>query len=209
MAKKKIIIEQQLLLVEGKDECNFFEALLMYEKIKKVQCIDVGGKDNFSNKFELVVKADGFGDVSAIGLVRDAEVNPAQSAFNSLCSNLEKHNLPVPSTPNALNLGPPKVNIFIMPDNQRAGMLEDLCLKTIEGQAVEKCLCDYLTCLLTNKVFLEKQEKFNEPKAKVQAYLATRTPIANSLGVGAQAGHWDFSHPDFNEVKKFLHTLFG
>lgn len=37
MAKNKIT-EQQLLLVEGKDERSFFEALLAYEEIKKVQC---------------------------------------------------------------------------------------------------------------------------------------------------------------------------
>jgi hypothetical protein len=208
MAKKRII-EEQLLLVEGKDECNFFEALLTHERIEEVQCIDIGGKDKFSQEFPLLVKMEGFKAVSAIGLVRDAEVNQAQSAFDSLCHTLNKHNLPVPSTPNVLNLGPPKVNIFIMPDNQGAGMLENLCLKTIEGQAIEKCLCDYLACILANKVFLEEQEKFNEPKAKVQAYLAMRAPIVNSLGLGAKAGYWNFLHPGFDEVKKFLHTLFG
>ena len=207
MAKKKIT-KEQLLLVEGKDECNFFEALLTHERIEEVQCIDIGGKDKFSNEFPVLVNMEGFKAVSAIGLVRDAEVNQAKSAFESLCYNLKEHNLPVPS-PNALNSGPPKVNIFIMPDNQGAGMLEDLCLKTIEGQAAEKCLCDYLSCILTNPAFLEEREKFNKPKAKVQAYLATRTPIVNSLGLGAKAGYWDFSPPGFDEVKKFLHTLFG
>jgi hypothetical protein len=27
--------------------------------------------------------------------------------------------------------------------------------------------------------------------------------------LGAKAGYWDFLHPGFDEVKKFLHTLFG
>ncbi len=208
MAKNKIT-EQQLLLVEGKDECNFFEALLTYEEIKKVQCIDVGGKDKFPEIFSFLVRMEEFKKAVSIGLVRDAENNQAKSAFDSLCSNLREQSLPVPSTLNALNPGPPKVSIFIMPDNQGAGMLENLCLKIIEGQAVEKCLCDYLACTLANLAFLEEQEKFNEPKAKVQAYLATRAPIVNSLGLGAKAGYWDFSHPGFDKVKGFLHTLFG
>ena len=90
MAKKKIV-EEQLLLVEGKDECNFFEALLTYEKIKQVQCIDIGGKDKFANEFTAWFNMEGFKAVSAIGLVRDAETNQAQSAFESLCYNLKEH----------------------------------------------------------------------------------------------------------------------
>lgn len=201
------ITEKQLLLVEGKDEYNFFEALLAYENIQGVQKIDIGGKDKFPKHFPLLVKTYNFDQVLSIGLVRDAEVNRAESAFQSLCDNLKNHNLPVPSTINALNLGPPKVGIFIMPDNQGAGMLENLCLKTIEGQNIEKCLDDYLSCVSVNMVPSER-EQFNEPKAKVQAYLAARVPIVNSLGLSAKAGYWNFAHPCFEEIKQFLHSLF-
>jgi hypothetical protein len=202
------IEEKQLLLVEGKDECNFFKELLKHEGIEGVQWVDIGGKDKFPIEFPLLVNMEGFKNVLTIGLVRDAEANKAESAFQSLCSTLRDYNLPVPSTINSLNPGPPKkVGIFIMPDNQGAGMLETLCLKTLEGQDIEKCLDDYLSCVSTIMAPSEKKQ-FNEPKAKVQAYLAARVPIVNSLGLGAKKGYWDFSHPCFEEIKQFLHSLF-
>jgi len=207
MGKKFRITEKQLLLVEGKDECNFFEALLAQENFKGVQWFDIGGKDKFPEAFSQLITNEGFNQVLTIGLVRDAEANKAESAFQSLCDNLQKHHLPVPSTINTLNLGPPTVGIFIMPDNQGAGMLENLCLKTIEGQNIEKCLDDYLSCVSVIMAHSEKKQ-FNEPKAKVQAYLAARAPIVSSLGLGAKKGYWNFSHPCFEEIKKFLHSLF-
>lgn len=207
MGKKFRITERQLLLVEGKDECNFFEALLAQENIKGVQWIDIGGKDKFPEAFSQLITNEGFNQVLTIGLVRDAEANKAEAAFQSLCDNLQKHHLPVPSTINTLNLGLPTVGIFIMPDNQELGMLENLCLQTIAGQNLEQCLDDYLLCVSTNMASSERA-KFNEPKAKVQAYLAARAPIVNSLGLGAKTGYWNFSHPCFEEIKTFLHRLF-
>jgi hypothetical protein len=40
------------------------------------------------------------------------------------------------------------------------------------------------------------------------SFLATRTPIMNSLGLGAINGYWDFSHSCFDEIKAFLKSLF-
>lgn len=208
MDKKFKIKEKQLLLVEGKDECHFFEALLKHEQINGVQWVDIGGKDKFPQEFPLLVNMENFNTILSIGLVRDAETNQAESAFQSLCSTLRTHHLPVPSTLNVLHSGPPKVGIFIMPDNQGTGMLENLCLKTLENQDIEQCLRSYLSCISASRISLDEQAKFNEPKAKVQAYLAARVPIVNSLGLGAKAGYWNFAHPGFDEIKKFLHTLF-
>lgn len=50
--KKNIRLESdRVLAVEGKDECNFFEALMRYEKINGIQIIDIGGKDKFQIEF--------------------------------------------------------------------------------------------------------------------------------------------------------------
>ena len=47
MTRKITIKENRILAVEGKDEVNFFKALLKYENIEKIQIEDIGGKDNF------------------------------------------------------------------------------------------------------------------------------------------------------------------
>ena len=94
-----------------------------------------------------------------------------------------------------------------MPDNQGAGMLENLCLKTLAGQPIERCINEYLRCIAALSG-PDEQKLFNAPKSMVQTYLASRTPIVNSLGVGALKKYWDFSHLCFEELKRFLHTLF-
>ena len=47
MGKKKEIVSSSLLMVEGKDECNFFKALFIILGIDDVQIEDIGGKDRF------------------------------------------------------------------------------------------------------------------------------------------------------------------
>ncbi len=108
----------------------------------------------------------------------------------------------------AIKFGPPKIGIFIMPDNYGLGMLENLCLKTIEDQKIKVCVDDYISCIADCQS-VEEREHFNEAKARVQAYLAARVPLVNSLGLGAIKGYWDFEHSCFDEIKKFLHDLFG
>lgn len=47
MGKKKEIESSSLLMVEGKDEGNFFKALFSVLGITHVQIEDIGGKDRF------------------------------------------------------------------------------------------------------------------------------------------------------------------
>ncbi len=207
MEKNFRIQAAKLLAVEGKDECNFFESLLRYERMDGIQLVDIGGKDKFQIELPLLTKIDGFRNVEVIGFIRDAEDQLADSAFNSVCETLRKNNLPVPASINVLTDGKPGTGIFVMPDNQSMGTLESLCLQALEGQKIKDCINDYLSCFYPDMNQSEK-DKFNEPKSRVLSYLASRAPIINSLGLGAQNGYWDFSHGCFSEIKKFLRALF-
>jgi hypothetical protein len=51
-------------------------------------------------------------------------------------------------------------------------------------------------------------KKYNPAKAQIQAFLSTRIPIVNALGLAAQQHVWDFSKPCFEPVKSFLTELF-
>jgi hypothetical protein len=201
------IEQKRLLAVEGKDECNFFSALLVNLSISRVQVVDIGGKNKFSVELPLIMNLEGFGVLSVVGFVRDAEEHTAGSAFDSICATLKKNHLPMPTTTASVVAGPPKVGVFIMPDNQGSGMLEDLCLKTLNGQSIENCINEYMDCISSN-ISAEERERFNEPKARVQAYLSSRAPIVNSVGLAAGKGYWDFENPCFDGIKNFLRNLF-
>lgn len=202
------IQKTKLLAVEGKDECNFFEAFFKYFQLDNIQTIDIGGKDRFKNEFPLLYAMEGFSELTHIGFVRDAETNPAHLAFASICNILKEYNLPCPSTINEIIKNNIAVGIFIMPDNQGTGMLENLCLKSIKNKPVQSCIDAFIDCFKKIQVDEEKG-KFNEPKSRVQSYLASRSPIVKSLGEGALKKYWDFNHPCFSDIKLFLTQLFN
>jgi hypothetical protein len=205
---KKRIKSDKILAVEGKDECNFFQALLKYENINNIQIIDIGGKDKFKSEFPNLVNSEGFSEVRAIGFIRDAESQKAESAFSSICGILKKNGLPAPKNINTtINEEDRKIGIFIMPNNIDAGMLEDLCIKSVKTDPIFACVNDYIDCCSPH--LSENGTIFNKAKAKIQTYLASQSPIANSLGLAAQKGHWDFKKNCFSGIKQFLHNLFS
>jgi len=207
--KNRITIKSdRLLAVEGKDECNFFKAMLKYEEIDNTQVIDIGGKDKFKIELPLLLNSEGFSEVHTLGFVRDAEENQAESAFSSICSILKKNGLPAPKIINTINNeGNIKTGVFIMPNNIDKGMLEDLCLESVKVNPVFECVEKYIECCLS--CFPENEKNINISKAKIQTYLASKNPIVNSLGLAATKGYWDFQEKCFSEIRQFLHNLFS
>jgi hypothetical protein len=207
--KNKITVKSNnLLAVEGKDECNFFKAVLEYENINNIQVIDIGGKDKFKIEFPLLINSEGFSEVHALGFVRDAEEDQALSAFSSICGILKKNGLPVPKIMNSINNERNmKIGVFIMPNNIDEGMLEDLCLESVKTKPVFECVNEYIKCCLSD--LSEDEKNINVSKAKIQTYLASKKPIVNSLGLAATKGYWDFEENCFSEIKQFLHSLFS
>lgn len=89
-----------------------------------------------------------------------------------------------------------------MPGKSQQGMLEDLCLKTVENQPAMKCVDIFVTCASN----LKKKPK-NLSKTKVQTYLAAMPEIVNSLGIGAKKGYWNFGSSELNDLKSFLEKM--
>jgi hypothetical protein len=201
------IERENILAVEGKDEKNFFDALLKTLGIDNVQIIDVGGKDNFKNRFPVYIQSEGaLAKIKNIGFVRDAEDNEAVGAFQSICSLLKNYGLPCPiELCKVVEQDGKKVSIFIMPNNNDCGMLEDLCIAAIKDTDIFNCVKCFVQCYESK---IEKT-RYNLAKAEILAYLSTCVPIVNSLGLAAQQKVWDFSHPCFAEIKEFLISLFG
>ncbi len=207
MGKKITIESTQLLVVEGKDECSFFEAILKYENINNIQVIDIGGKDKFKFELPALLNLEGFSKVHTLGFVRDAEENQADSAFSSICDTLKENGLPVPKAVNTIvDVNNIKLSIFIMPNNIDEGMLEDLCIQSVKQETVFKCVDKYIECC---QMYSLDVKNIKISKAKIQTYLAIKNPIVNSLGLAALKGYWDFSENCFSEIKQFLHILFS
>ncbi|MCA6070876.1 MAG: hypothetical protein LE168_00555 [Endomicrobium sp.] len=184
--------ETSILLVEGKDEVNFFNALLKFLDVPDVQCIDVGGVSKFKNEFDALSRGAGFEDVNKIAFVRDAD-KQAESALDSLKSSVStaayvRFNIDDISLANNVKDidDVARCGVYIMPDNQSPGMLEDLCIKYMKTDSICHCVEEYISCVRNNGG--KNGEKFefkNESKSIIFSYLSTKLADSPSIGLAA------------------------
>ena len=194
-----------LLLVEGRDEVNLFNALMKHrlDAEPKIQVIDAGGKDKFSRNLKAIqTAARAQPTLRAIGVVRDAD-DDARGAFRSVCDNLRNAGYMPPRNHGEFSEAVPSVGVFIVPDGSAPGAVETLCRRSREGDDVAKCAEAYMGCLGEHGAM----HSTNVDKSFAHAYLAAmRDPLAR-VGEGALQGVWDFGSPAFSELAGFLRDL--
>ena len=135
---------KKVIAVEGKDEINFFNALLRHMDITDFEIRDVGGKVQFPKKLPALLKATGFyladgsSFVTHLAIIRDRDED---EAFKSIATIVTKAGIEPPTKHSEFSNGSPKVGIFVMPGETIDGtMLEDLCLKTVEKHEAMTCV---------------------------------------------------------------------
>lgn len=194
--------KKRLLAVEGDDEVNFFKKLLEFIGISdNVDIRQSGGKDKFKYLMKAFTITRGFREIEMIAVIRDADKN-ANDAFRSVTGTLKKIGLKPLDRLGQFSKGIPAVGVFIMPDNYSEGMLEDLCLGTVEDHEAMKCVDEFIAC--TKKL---KEGPKNISKAKVQAFLAAKPTIVSSVGLGAQKKYWNFKSEKLQSLITFLNQL--
>jgi uncharacterized protein DUF3226 len=201
------------LLVEGRTPEIFFRS--MTEALGWGEHVDVRSfgskeKDTLQLYLEVFTAKAAFKEkVRALGVVRDAEAQPAISAFQSVSAALRAVNIEPPAAIEQFGNRQPRAGIFVLPDGQRPGMLETLCLDVIRWkekeagrEAVLDCMDGYINCLVQAGVHAKTPDK-----AKLAAYLAgqdVRDPLA---GRAAQQGIFPWGCPVFEPLRTFLSQL--
>jgi len=161
----------------------------------------MGGKDKFPRMILGLPTTTGFAGVQMLGIVRDAETNEAKSTFDSVCSDLKRVNLPQPQALKLFSDTTPRIGVFVMPDNRRAGMLEDLCLESLSGTNEIK----HMDTFFTQANVTESAKDYT--KRRVQAWLSIIQPavhLQREIGRAAEAGFWNFDHTCFTALRVFL-----
>ena len=180
--------------------------------VHDVQVIEVGGKNNFKNEFPALLNR--FAAVKIYAIIRDADTDP-EGTFTSVINLLRKYEQPHPADTGSFSeeRDKVKVGVFIMPGNREEGMLEDLCLKTVENHPIIGCVDSFIHCL---ESILEKRGKDqsrgnvkeyfpnNISKARAQTFLAGKHDLVKSVGEAALNGYWNFDHASLKELKAFL-----
>ncbi|EHD20717.1 hypothetical protein BrE312_1302 [Brenneria sp. EniD312] len=206
-----MIENKKLLLVEGKDEEGFFEALCDFLGIGDIKIIKTNGKERFKPEFDAIINAPGFEIVTSLGIVRDAD-NTMAGAISSINSSLKKHNMPQPQGHNTFSSNEKiKVGIFIAPGFQDNGMLENLVLETVLTHPVKKFSDKYIDDLKGNLAPTVDDCQYNFPrnehKARLHSFLAGMEHYVPSLGIAAQKGYFNLASESLNDISHFLRSL--
>ena len=203
MAEQTRIEKPIQLLVEGKDQLNFFEALIRRVELQNhMQVRNFGGVNQLRSFLLALVDSPGFETVVSVGIVRDAE-DSAESARQSVNDSLRNAGLPVPGDAEGRDDGP-AVQLLVLPgEGAEAGMLETLLCRSVADKSVNECIQEFFECADA----LPGVDIRRPDKARAQAYLATQPEPQVSVGVAAQKGYWPLDHDAFAEIRKFLAGL--
>jgi hypothetical protein len=157
------ISKRALLLGEGVDEINFFSALLKHLGITNVQVEQYGGKDGLRPYLGALKSRPGFGGLRAIGVTRDVD-GDSRAATASVTDSIQAAQFPAEVS----------VHYFLLPKNDTAGALEDLCLSSIAGTELDRCIEAYFACAadLSDRSF---ETPALRAKARIHVWLARRT----------------------------------
>ena len=210
--KPKPITKEALLLVEGKDELNFFETLCKHLAFSpQPEIRHFGGVDQFRGFLEVLLDASGFQDVKSIGIIRDAEENAAaalqsvQSSLNNAAASKNNVDLAVPTGPERLvSDGQRAVGVLILPGQGRPGMLETLLCDTLPGKPENACVDAFFKCVKESR---QGWTAKRPDKARAQVFITTQPEPHVSVGVAAQKKYWDLNHEALEPVRAFLRSV--
>lgn len=202
-ASKSPITYSKVLVVEGGDAFQFFKAMLRHlNLLTEVEIRNFGEISNLTLYLKALKQTSGFERVTSLGIVRDAEAN-ATSAFQSICRSLRQAGLAVPKQLQLTAQGVPKTSVFVLPDCRSQGMLDALCLQSVSNDPSILCVDQYFQCLQGQGL----SPPGNIAKARLHAFLASRTKPDLLLGQAAHAGYFPWNSPAFDLLKQFLRNL--
>jgi hypothetical protein len=71
------------IIVEGKDELNVFKELFTQKRVRDIQILSIGGKNNLPGNLGALKEESNFRSIRVIGILRDADDNP-RTALDSV-----------------------------------------------------------------------------------------------------------------------------
>lgn len=203
---------RKILLVEGPDDEHVMKHLCGNRGLQRLDVKPQGGVEQLLNSFPVWLKASQEGDV--YGLVIDADVD-VKARWQSIRYHLGQAGYAdVPDIPNAEGtiLDPPqdrllpRVGIWIMPDNQTNGILEDFLRFLVP---VETPLFSHVESSVQN--IPEGDRLFSNlahPKVIIHTWLAWQKEPGKPLGTAITAKFLDHEVAQVDTLISWLDRLF-
>jgi hypothetical protein len=193
---------QKLLLVEGKDEVNFYSAIKDHIGLVDIEIRSFEGINNLRPTLEAIRGVEGFDRLTAVAIVRDAEGNGA-AALQSVRDALRATGFAVPHQGLERAGTGPTVVILINPHERPDGRFEDVCADSVRRSPVMRCVEEYIACLKALGVGMPAKEW----KTRVHAFIAAQEQPQISLGIAAKYGYFPLGDPAFDTIRRLFDLM--
>lgn len=193
----------KLVICEGKDDEAVIKGLCQSAGIAGLQIERCEGRGGLAKVVEYVTIRPEFArrEVESVAIVIDAENNEEASwamlkdaVFKGFGLSLERHEEFIGDAP--------KVAGFVVSDGTGKGMIENLCLASVQDQPEYACLEQYFACLAERT---EKKEY--HPKSWFRAWMACYTGHDLPVREAVKEGFFDWNKPAFDGLREFLRRV--
>ncbi|OQX78273.1 MAG: hypothetical protein B6D64_07095 [Bacteroidetes bacterium 4484_276] len=199
----------QILLVEGKDDLHVFSNIFKkHNVLQSFNIKDKEGIDAIYKSIPIYLKADN----STIGVIVDADTD-IKSKWQTLKSVLSEKGYDLPSKP--MKEGTiirkeylPAFGIWIMPNNDENGMLEDFVNYLIPaGDKIMPFVESSLRLLETKQI--AKYKLIHKSKAKIHTWLAWQETPGVPMGVAINKTYLDSNHKICIRFVNWINELYN
>jgi hypothetical protein len=179
----------RILLVEGKNDCHVVMALRGINGMEaSFGVYECGSDEQVVARMNALILAPSRPEI--IGVVLDADANDVGVRWTQIVDRLRAHQYACPAAPHPEGtlvtppLGLPSIGIWLMPDNQNRGMLEDFLLSTVERKSLMAVRAAILFARMTKTANFKSAHK---SKAIIHTYLAWQDEPGKPLGTSVTA----------------------
>jgi hypothetical protein len=210
--KKKFKHEGEIvILTEGPNDCHVISALCEMHSVpepKDSGFYYCGSDKQVLQRMSALI--NGPEPIKIIGVILDADAPNLQSKWASLKHKLGRNDYQLPEFPEKngtiVNLeGMPRIGIWLMPDNNVDGMLEDFCRRLVDDDAIEFA-SDCVEQAKDKGITTFKDNHYS--KAVIHTFLAWQAEPGMPLGQAITAKALDGHNPLARNFSDFLKRLF-
>ena len=193
---------KRLFILEGKTDKETVSSVLKKLNILNVEFKECNGIENLLKVFPVLIKES---DMKSIGIIVDAN-NSLQGRWQSIRDKLIRSDLKIelPKAPchcgTVQEFGDQVIGIWVMPDNQRCGELEDFVAELIPKDDVWNLACDFVECVK------DKGIRVSESKSRVYAWLAVLEP-GTQVGTAFKTGKLKLDTKNYKNFENWIKAL--
>jgi len=204
---------RKILLVEGTDDEHVLKHVCGNRGVGELDQIKShGGVDELLESFPVRLKASEDGDIVGLVIDADTDLAPRWQSLRDRLIGVGYGAAPEGPAPDGTILDPPpgtllpRVGVWIMPDNQTKGILEDFLGFLVPP---ESRLFDHVTSSVGT--IPEGERRFGdpaEPKALIHTWLAWQEEPGKPLGTAITARYLDPDVAQVDALVSWLNRLF-